>query len=609
VAKIKPKVPLQKVPSAQSKKTVKVNVIPEENKYYIYALILAFTTLVFFAASYKISGDDDFFWHLATGRYIVQNQVVPNTDIFGYATAGVEWIPFEWGWDVITYGLYNIGGYNAILLFRSIIFSLIFFIYYLLLKKFKVNSVISYILFFILLIAIMDRLSPRPHILTYLFFVILLYIITSFKYIDREKYFKWLYFLPLIFLIWGNVHMGVLAGGLLLFIYTVSEVLIFLYPQRFSSPEIKPLTREQIQRLLLISVASALVLLINPHGLQTYLYAYGHTKMKLLETINEWRNPFSGGMDFGFIVTFYKILLFSGIIILIYSIKKKDIFFALTYIGFAIYSVRAIRLTVDYEIIIIFFLAVSINYYFQKWANTGKGNNILQFFLYNNGVKAVLIALFVYITFNIPNEGVYQWLKYYRIPGFGVNSDFIPVQLFDFMKEANISGKPFNHFGTGGYLVWNFPNEKNFIDSRNLNDAIFNEYNTIMVKGRGFEKKLDDYGVDYVVFLDPDLIRRPKDLQTNIVSYVSRNPGWKLVFWDDKSFLFVKDIPKFADVINKYEYRILNPYNFIFHQQEFDKKMKEDPERAKQELDRKIKTEPRGYILSGIHQFSQKYFK
>ncbi|RPI18777.1 MAG: hypothetical protein EHM58_03975 [Ignavibacteriae bacterium] len=609
MAKIKPKVPLQKVPSAQSKKTVKVNVIPEENKYYIYALILAFTTLVFFAASYKISGDDDFFWHLATGRYIVQNQVVPNTDIFGYATAGVEWIPFEWGWDVITYGLYNIGGYNAILLFRSIIFSLIFFIYYLLLKKFKVNSVISYILFFILLIAIMDRLSPRPHILTYLFFVILLYIITSFKYIDREKYFKWLYFLPLIFLIWGNVHMGVLAGGLLLFIYTVSEVLIFLYPQRFSSPEIKPLTREQIQRLLLISVASALVLLINPHGLQTYLYAYGHTKMKLLETINEWRNPFSGGMDFGFIVTFYKILLFSGIIILIYSIKKKDIFFALTYIGFAIYSVRAIRLTVDYEIIIIFFLAVSINYYFQKWANTGKGNNILQFFLYNNGVKAVLIALFVYITFNIPNEGVYQWLKYYRIPGFGVNSDFIPVQLFDFMKEANISGKPFNHFGTGGYLVWNFPNEKNFIDSRNLNDAIFNEYNTIMVKGRGFEKKLDDYGVDYVVFLDPDLIRRPKDLQTNIVSYVSRNPGWKLVFWDDKSFLFVKDIPKFADVINKYEYRILNPYNFIFHQQEFDKKMKEDPERAKQELDRKIKTEPRGYILSGIHQFSQKYFK
>lgn len=609
MAKTKTRVTTQRTAPEQVKKTGKSKFITEENKYYVYALVLAFSTLVFFAASYKISGDDDFFWHLATGRYIVQNQVVPDTDVFGYATAGVEWIPFEWGWDVITYGLYNLGGYNLILAFRSLIFTLIFFLYYLLLRKFKINAVISFILFFILLVSIMDRLSPRPHVLTYLFFVLLLYIITQFKYLNRDKYLKWLYFLPLLFLIWGNVHMGVLAGGLLLFIFSVSEVTIYLYPRKFTSSEIKPLSKIQLQRLLIISVVSALALLVNPHGLHTYMYAYGHTKMKLLETINEWRNPFSPGMDFGFIVTFYKLLLFSGIIILIYSVKKKDLFFALVFIGFAIYSVRAIRLTVDYEIIIIFFLAVSINYYIQTWANSGKGNEVLRFLLYNNAVKAIMIVLFVFITYNIQNEEVYHWLKYYRVPGFGINGEFIPVQLVDFMKEANISGKPFNHFGTGGYLVWNFPDQKNFIDSRNLNDAIFFEYNNIMVKSRGFEKKLDDYGVDYVVFLDPDLIRRPKDLQTNIVSYLARNPGWKLLFWDDKSFLFVRDIPKFADAINKYEYKILNSYNFMFYPQEFDKKVKEDPERAKLELNRKIASDPQGFIMESIRQAFQKIIR
>jgi hypothetical protein len=450
----------------------------------------------------------------------------------------------------------------------------------------------------------MDRLSPRPHILTYLFFVLVLYLLTSFKYIEREKYLKKLYFLPVIFLLWGNIHMGVLAGGLLLFTFTVSEILIYFYPRSFSSNEIKPLSKDLLKKLFIISVVSALVLLVNPHGLHTYLYAYGHTKMKMLETVNEWRNPFNSGMDFGFIVTFYKILLFAGILILIYAFKKKDLFFGLIYIAFALYSVRAIRFTVDYEIIILFFIAVSVNYFLSA-SSVKKG--ILNTILFGNASKIVLAAFFIFITFNIPNQKVYQWLMYYRVYGFGINDEFMPVQLFDFKKENNIEGKPFNHFGTGGYLVWNFPNEKNFIDSRNLNDVIFNEYNTIMMKGRGFEKKMEDYGMDYILFLDPDLVRRPKDLQTNIVSFASRNPNWKLVFWDDKSFLFVKNIPKFAELIKNKEYKILNPYNFLFYPQEFEKMLKDDPQTAKNELERKLQAEPNGLIYGSINQYAQQF--
>ena len=74
----------------------------EENKYFIYAMLASLLVLVFFASSYKISGDDDFFWHLATGRFVVENKYVPDKDIFGYTSANDEWIPFEWGWDVLT---------------------------------------------------------------------------------------------------------------------------------------------------------------------------------------------------------------------------------------------------------------------------------------------------------------------------------------------------------------------------------------------------------------------------------------------------------------------------------------------------------------------------
>jgi len=575
----------------------------EENKYAVYGLLGVFLVLVFLAASFKITGDDDVFWHLATGRYIIENKVVPDTDVFGFVTAGEQWIPFEWGWDVLTFGLYNLGGYNAIMAFRSIAFVMIFALLFLLFRKFKINSVVSIFILFLLLMAVMDRLSPRPHIITYIFFVTLIYILVSYKYLEREKYSKRVYFIPLIFLIWGNCHMGVLAGGLFLFIFTISETIIYLKPRSFSSGDIKPFGKNDIRKIWIISIISALVLLVNPHGLQTYFYAYSHTKMKMLETVNEWENPFSA--DFGFTVTLYKVFLFSGLIVLFYAYSKRDLFFALLYIGLAIYSVRAIRFTVDYDFIMILFIAISLNYYLVRLRGASP-RSLMNLLLYNNVPKVIISLFLVYVIIHVPDNSIYTDLKYYRVSGWGINDDFIPVQLFDFMKENNISGKPFNQFGTGGYLVWSFPAQKNFIDSRNLNDQIFNEYDAIMRMAPGFEKELDKYGVDYVIYLDPDLIRRPTSLKTTLPSYLCNSTEWKLVFWDDKSMLFLKNIPRFSEIISRFEYRILNPYTIIFNQSEFEKKMKENAQQSKIELQRKADTEPKGAIYKTMYNLAQR---
>jgi len=588
VAKVKSK-------TNQQGKT-KDNAVPEENKYVTYGLLGVFLVLVFMAVSYQISGDDDLFWHLATGRYIVENKIVPDKDVFGHITSGTEWIPFEWGWDLLTYGLYNIGGYNAILLFRSLAFCFIFLLLYLLLRKFRVNSFLSVFALFFLLVAIMDRFSPRPHILTYIFFVLLLYILLSYKYIDKQKYGKRLYLIPLIFLLWANSHMGVLAGGLILFVFTVTETIIYLKPSSFTSAELKALSKTELRNLWIISAVSALMLLVNPHGISTYVYAYSHTKMKMLESVNEWQSPFSSKLDFGFIVTLYKIFIFSGILVLYYAVKKRDLLFALMYISFLIYSVRAIRFTIDYEIIMSVFIIISISYILSQVRATGFKK------IYNGNVlKGALGIFFIYIIALIPNNEIYQKIQYYRVSGWGINTDFIPVQLFDFMKENNITGTPYNHFGTGGYLVWNFPGEKNFIDSRNLNDEIHNEYSYIMAMQPGFEKKLEDRGVDYVIYLDPDLIRRPTELKGLVTNYFSNSKKWKLLFWDDKSMLFVKDIPKFSEVINKYEYKTVDPYDFIFNKPEFENRIRLNPDGARSELKRKMDSEPNGFLFKNVN--------
>ncbi|MBV6477782.1 MAG: hypothetical protein HGGPFJEG_00526 [Ignavibacteria bacterium] len=578
-----------------------------DNPLYNYGLIALFTVFIILLTTFKITGDDDVFWHLATGRYIVENLHVPSTDIFGFVTQGQEWMPFEWGWDVITYGLYNIGGYTAISVFRTIIFLLIFGINFLILRKFNVSYTLIFLFLTMLAFGIMDRLTPRPHILSLLFFVILLYILIEYRYFNRSNH-KILYFIPLIFLFWANLHMGILAGLFLFGIFVLSEIVIYFKPQKYSTKEIPALSKIELRRLVIIFAVSAITLFINPNFYSTYIYAYEHTKMKLLETINEWRSPFDEMFGGGFVTVIYKIYLFGGLLVLYYAIKKKDLFPALLYIGFALYSVRAVRFTVDYIIIINIFLILSISFIISSF----KGNVMKDFINRNPLPKLVLEAMLVFFIISIINDKFYlDLLKYYRVSGFGINSEFIPTQMFDFMKANNIpqtGSRPLNHFGTGGFLVWNFPESKNFIDSRNLNDEIFNEYSQIVSKKPGFEKKLSDYEIDYALYLAPDLVRAPQEMEQTIISYFSRHPDeWKLVFWDDKSFLFLKNLPKFKEIIDKYEYKFASPYNLIYNKNVLEKAVKDNPETLKTEIKRKLSEDPNGLIISTINNnYSQK---
>lgn len=589
-------------------KTSKPQPVLRDNPVYNYGLLLLFAVFICLLSTFKITGDDDVFWHLATGRYIIETGQVPSTDIFGYVTQGQTWMPFEWGWDLITYGIYNIGGYTALSVFRTMILLLIFYVLFLIMRKFKVSHTIIFILLTVLAFGMIDRLSPRPHIMSFLFFTILLYILTNYKYFRRDNY-KILFFIPLIFLVWANIHMGIIAGMFLFGIFVTSEIIIYLKPAKFSSKEIPALTKRELTRLLLIFAASVLVMLINPNGFETYVYAYDHTKMKLLETINEWRSPFDS-MFGGFVTNIYKIFLFGGVLILYYAIKKRDLFAALLFIGFAIYSVRAIRFTVDYLVIMTVFLAVAVAFIITNLNSDG----IKNFFNISPVPKILTGILLLYFIFNIPNNELYAKLEYYRVSGFGINSDFIPTQMFDFIKENKIAEtgeKPYNHFGVGGFLVWNHPQSKNFIDSRNLNDSIFDEYTNIFLKKPGFENKINNYGFDYMMYLAPDLVRDPKEMERTVVSYFSKKPeDWKLVFWDDKSFLYLKNLPKFKETADKFEYKYVTPYNLLYQKNVLEKAVKDDPVRFKNELDRKLAEEPNGLIINEINrQYSTKLSK
>jgi hypothetical protein len=66
-----------------------------------------------FLAVFLARIDPDFGWHLQAGRYIWAHGI-PAHDVFSYTAANFPWVDHEWLSDVLTAGLYVVGGFGAV---------------------------------------------------------------------------------------------------------------------------------------------------------------------------------------------------------------------------------------------------------------------------------------------------------------------------------------------------------------------------------------------------------------------------------------------------------------------------------------------------------------
>ena len=50
---------------------------------------------------------NDLFWHLATGRLILEKREIPRTDPFSFASDRIPWMDHEWLWQVAAQKAYE----------------------------------------------------------------------------------------------------------------------------------------------------------------------------------------------------------------------------------------------------------------------------------------------------------------------------------------------------------------------------------------------------------------------------------------------------------------------------------------------------------------------
>ena len=435
--------------------------IINNKKFLLISLFICFSL---FLCTF-IFKESDYFWHIKAGEYMTNHGILTK-DVFSYSVLGKYWMSHEWLFEVIIYNLKRIfGNYNMIVCtFISMIIIYYFFYKY---NKDKIYKNLFFSLIWILLSSIfIFYMQCRPHLCSYIMLSISMYLIYS---LIRDEKSNKIYFLPILTILWSNLHGGSSNLGYLLCFFVL---IIGLFNFKFNKIEAKRLSKKQIKKLLYVGLISIFCTMINPHGFKMMIYPY--TNMldnTMISSIAEWKPTNINNLShFPFFILAIIILL-----ILLFS-KKKISFLDFALFGLGIYlGLKAIRFWP--------YLYIISSYYIFDYVDEFKFNNIKYIILF---INILIICLFIRSINKINNEVNKEYL-------------YLDEKFINILKREKPT-KLFNIYDTGGELIYH--SIPVFIDGRAdlySSNGILNKYLNINDTDKDYEELIKLYDFDYYI--------------------------------------------------------------------------------------------------------------
>ncbi|MFH1360543.1 MAG: tetratricopeptide repeat protein [Candidatus Omnitrophota bacterium] len=527
----------------------------------------------------------DIWWYLRAGQFILEHHTIPQVDIYSFTAFGQPWMNHHWLAEIIYTLTYRWAGFSGLLLFKASLITLTFFILYQTLMMVAGKKYIALIATVFTFLCSSMRFMLRAETISYFILSLFLFILVSYKYKRKDR----LWILPLLVIIGVNTHASALAGCAILFLFALGEYLRLKTARYFSQDQDAILQGPDIKRLwfyfLLVSLAS----LVNPHGYRLHLFCFqmqgpAMTAIMPLQGVlqeNIAPNILSGSK--------YSIFFFVTLLSLLGNPKKLDLtYLALFVLGFSVFQL-AIRHAELFAILSCCFLAHNLKHIVEYLKPLVMKIRILA----NPYARLVIqvIILIILVLFSVRHRCDRHLLA---LKEAGPHRGRYPVGAVSFIKENHIRGRMFNSYGFGGFLIWSlYPDELVFIDGRliqYLNNNVYEDYEAayrLPVGQNQWKDIFAKYDIDYTVVY--------YSLSTNkhhLYENLYRDRDWRLVYWDDISLVYVKNVPKFKDLIRKFEYKKVNPIDPTFRGIETDR----DYEELIEEYKRKTQEDPESFL-------------
>jgi len=491
--------------------------------------------------------DFDIWWHLKAGQYIVQNNRIPNHDIFSYTASNRPWTDLHWLFQILVYRIWTLWGAWGLIVMKSVVlistFTLLFKVGYR--KEWHIVSIISV---FLAVLVASERFVERPEIFTFLFTVTYLLLLHQYKYEGS----KLVWLLPFLQIVWTNTQGLFIIGPGLIFAYGLGEYATSKIPILRNWRVESTMEVKRLRVLLNILLLTSLACLLNPYGYKGALFPLvlftriGDSANLYAQTVIEFRRPF-GIYPIPFSIYFYKVLLVGSLLSFALNVKRIDLSQFLVYIAFLYLSVLARRNIALFAFVATPAMVCNVN----TFLDSQRGASVVKSKLIKNAQAVFLLLLVLIMVWLIVDVGSGNFYKRTRKPkefGFGISGMFYPAGACDFLLKNSISGNIFNDMAIGGYLIWRLcPQEKIFIDGRLevYSNDFYASYIRFFQDYDFWKRTMDKYEVNCVIL--GHVIPGTQIL----IQRLSQDKTWRLAYFDLTGIVFLRENEENREIIER----------------------------------------------------------
>ena len=478
-------------------------------------------TFPFLLALEKIS-ESDTFWHLKTGEWMIAHGRVPHSDPFSATVNGKPWLDWEWLFQAGIYVAYACGGFNALVIGKAIIVFLTGLVLFVACRRNGAGVALAALLVMMACVAARERLEVRPDVVMLLFAALTVTLLESAR---RGKPYSLLW-LPLLQLVWVNVHGSFLLGIAITTIYGLVHGIEFAVRKQWRCVWL-------IAATLLLSCAACFV---NPFGIQLVRHAVEQTGSSSPSgTIGEWQptrlvlltEPNWARWVFWWLFWANPVVLTA-----VLAIKRREFPWAhaLVVAAMSALALRANRFTALYVVATAPILAHGLAVLRARVAGKQRsdwGETIA-------GIVAGVTAAF--LIFAVVTN---RWAVAENRPakfGLGVDESIVPMRALAMMAKLPPGLNLFNTFLSGGPLIWKaYPQWRPFCDGRaNLYGREFvDQYRRAMYDPVEWEKWMRERSVSvaYIQYGTGD--------DRGLLQYLVKSRVWDLLYFDHAACIFV----------------------------------------------------------------------
>lgn len=410
--------------------------------------------------------DSDIWWHLKVGDWIVDHLAVPHTGILSRTAANRPWVAYSWGYEVLLSRAYAWFGLVGVGVFGTVLTLAVAYAIYWMLLRLSGRFWVALILTGIVCWSFLFNGTPRPFFFSIAFFGVTLTLLLE---ADRNGRIDGLYWLPLIFAVWTNLHIQFIYGLFLVgsfigvnLVERVAQALGIL--PGFLVPPTLP-----TMKLVVVGAACALATLLGPNSYHPYVVVFEYSKAKFTYSVIVELQPLS----FRYTSEFLELLIAAaGFFAIGWQAKRSrsnensirlDLFKLVLVAAGVVVAFRTMR---DGWFICLP-AAACVADAFRAWAEERSGSASErtsasgitgETWLEKLGIAAAVAVCLVLVASAVDfNE---------RGLDRAISADY-PVNAINFLRRNPVPGPLYNNLNWGGFLMWYMPDYPVAIDGRN----------------------------------------------------------------------------------------------------------------------------------------------